>query len=85
MIGQPIARIIPPDRLDEEASILERVRGGEKLAHFETVRRRKDGTIIPVTLAISPIRNEHGQIVGICKVARDISNITRARRVAAER
>ena len=73
IIGQPISCIIPPDRLDEEASILNRVRRGEKLVHFATTRQRKDGSIIPVSLTISPIRSEDGRIIGVSKIARDLS------------
>jgi len=77
IIGQSISRIIPPDRLAEEASILERLRRGEKLVHFETKRRRKDGGTIPVSLTISPIRNANGRIIGVSKVARDLSEVAR--------
>lgn len=81
IIGQPIALVIPPDRIDEEASILERVRRGESLVHFETERRCKDGRVIPVTLTISPIRDNHGRIIGVSKIARDI---TEAQRIQGE-
>src|SRR5579859_1935950 len=57
IVGRPITWIIPPERIAEEASILERVRRGDKLVHFETVRRRKDGSMLPVSLTISPIRD----------------------------
>jgi len=77
-VGQPIALIIPPDRTDEETQILARVRRGERLVHFETERRRKDGTIFPVTLTISPIRDEQGGIIGVSKIARDLSEVYRA-------
>jgi PAS domain S-box-containing protein len=68
IIGQPITRIIPPDRLDEEALILDRIRGGEKLTHFETERQCKDGRVIPVTLTISPIHDDQGRVVGVSKI-----------------
>jgi two-component system, LuxR family, sensor kinase FixL len=77
IIGQSINRIIPPDRLAEEASILDRVRRGEKLVHFETARRRKDGRIIPVSLTISPIRGADRRIIGVSKIARDLSEVAR--------
>jgi two-component system sensor kinase FixL len=77
IIGQSISRIIPPDRLAEEGSVLERVRRGEKLVHFETTRRRKDGRIIPVSLTISPIRGADGRIIGVSKIARDLSEVAR--------
>jgi two-component system sensor kinase FixL len=77
-VGQPITLIIPPDRIDEEARILARVRRGERLVHFETERRRKDGTLFPVTLTISPIRDDRGAIIGVSKIARDLSEVHRA-------
>jgi PAS domain S-box-containing protein len=85
MIGQPITRLIPPDRLEEETLILKRIHDGERVEHFETVRRRKDGTLVDVSLTISPIRNSEGRIVGASKIARDISAQKRdsARLVAA--
>ena len=73
IIGQPITRIIPEERIGEEALILGRVGRGERLAHFATERRRKDGAIIPVSLTISPIRDRQGRIVGVSKIARDLS------------
>ena len=85
MIGQPITAIIPPERLDEEALILERVRLGDRLVHFETERRRKDGSIIPVTLTISPIRDDAGRIIGVSKIARDLSAVHRAHLEAGRR
>ena len=73
IIGKPISRIIPADRLNEETVILERIGKGERVEHFETMRQRKDGTIIDVSLTISPIRNSAGRIIGASKVARDIT------------
>jgi PAS domain S-box-containing protein len=73
MIGQPIMRILPPDLAYEEVDILNRIRQGERVDHFETRRVRKDGTTISVSLTISPIRDEDGTIVGASKIARDIS------------
>jgi len=78
IIGRPIMLIIPPDRVQEEIEILERVRLGERIVHFETERRRKDGSIIPVTLTISPIRDESGTIIGVSKIARDLREAQRA-------
>ena len=77
IVGRPITMIFPPDALEEEAAILDRVRRGERLAHFETWRRRKDGTTIPVSLTISPIRDQNGQIVGVSKIVRDLSEAQR--------
>jgi PAS domain S-box-containing protein len=74
MIGQPVAKLIPPDRLDEEPQILERISRGERIEHYETKRRLKDGRIIDVSLTITPIKDRMGQIVGASKVARDISD-----------
>lgn len=73
MIGKPMLLIIPPDRLEEEPAILERIRSGERVDHFETVRRRKDGSLVEISLTISPVRDRDGKIVGASKVARDIS------------
>jgi two-component system sensor kinase FixL len=73
IVGQPITWIIPPERLEEESLILDRVRRGEKLVHFEAARRRKDGSVIQVSLTISPIRDAAGDIVGVSKIARDLT------------
>ena len=71
-VGQPVMMLIPPDREDEETSILDRIRRGESIAPFDTVRHRKDGTPVDVSLTISPVRDGQGRIVGASKVARDI-------------
>jgi PAS domain S-box-containing protein len=78
MIGQSITRIIPADRQHEEELILARMRNGEKIEHFETVRQHKDGTPIDVSVTISPIRDLYGAIVGASKVVRDIRARKRA-------
>ena len=72
MIGQSIRRIVPAHRQDEEDEMLARVARGERVDHVETVRLRKDGTLVPISLTLSPIRDDHGRIVGASKVARDI-------------
>ena len=72
-IGQPITLVIPKDRRDEERTILARIRRGEHIDHFETVRQRKDGGLIAVSLTISPVKSANGEIVGASKIARDIS------------
>jgi PAS domain S-box-containing protein len=72
-IGQNISFIIPPDRLDEEKKILMQLRRGEQVDHFETVRVRKDGTTVDISLTISPVKDETGRVIGASKVARDIS------------
>jgi PAS domain S-box-containing protein len=73
IIGKPITVLIPRDYLKEEGSIIERVRRGERIEHFETIRQRKDGGLIEVSLCVSPIRNALGAIVGALKIARDIT------------
>ena len=73
MIGQPILRLIPPERQAEEGEILRRLRAGERIQHYETVRQKKDGTLFDVSLTISPMRNEAGQIIGASKIVRDVS------------
>ena len=72
-IGRPITILTPPDRVNEEALILERIRRGERVEHFETVRRRKDGTLLDVSLSVSPIIDADGKVAGASKIARDIS------------
>jgi PAS domain S-box-containing protein len=73
MIGRPVTLLIPADRLDEEAAILRGIRADKHVDHFDTVRRRKDGSLVDVGLSISPIRNAAGQVVGASTVARDIT------------
>lgn len=73
MVGRSITTIIPPERLVEETGILERLRRGEKVDHFDTQRMRKDGSLVEVSLTISPVRNQEGTIVGASKIARDIT------------
>ncbi|MEY2563146.1 MAG: hypothetical protein QOH88_1339 [Verrucomicrobiota bacterium] len=84
MIGQSITKLLPPDRLDEEVHILARLHRGERVEHFETVRRRKDGRLIDVSLTISPVRDATGVIVGASKIARDITEQKEALRKLAE-
>jgi PAS domain S-box-containing protein len=79
VLGKPITMLFPPDRSDEEPKIIERLRRGERMDHFETVRRRKDGEEIAVSLTISSIKDETGTIIGISKIARDISERQRAK------
>lgn len=73
VIGRSITLLIPEGRLNEEPAILERIRRGERIDHYETVRRTKAGTLIHVALTVSPIRNAEGKIVGASKIARDIT------------
>ena len=83
MIGRNIRLIIPQNRLDEEDDVLARVRRGERVHHFETVRRTKDGRLIDISLTVSPVRNSAGRIVGASKIARDITARREAERVLA--
>ncbi len=78
VIGKSIAILIPMDRLDEEPIILSRIRQGERVDHYETVRRRKDGSLVEISLTVSPVRNAAGEIVGASKIARDITERRRA-------
>jgi len=73
-VGQPISLIIPEDRLEEETLLMERVRRGEYVDHLETVRRRKNGSLVNVALTISPVRDTLGRVVGASKVTRDITD-----------
>lgn len=77
VIGKPITIIIPAERLTEEPEILSRLQRGERVEHFETIRRRKDGTRLNISLTISPVKDAHGTIVGASKVARDITGRVR--------
>jgi len=83
IIGKPITILIPPEYLDEESAILERVRGGQRIDHYETVRQRKHGGLIDISLSIAPIRDARGTIVGASKIARDITERKRNEAYAA--
>ena len=76
-INKPITIIIPPDRYHEEQQILDRIHSGERVDHFDTVRRRKDGAPINVSITVSPIKHTDGRIVGASKIARDITERVR--------
>lgn len=78
-VGQSITILIPPDRLDEEPQIISRLKRGERVEHFETIRRGKDGSLIDISLTISPVRDGSGNIVGASKIARDISESKKMR------
>ena len=73
VIGQPITILIPAERVDEEPAIMERLKRGEKIEHYETVRRRKDGTLMDVSLTVSPVKDSTGKIIGASKIARDVT------------
>jgi PAS domain S-box-containing protein len=83
-IGQSVTMLIPPDRPDEEPRILEQIARGERVDHYETVRRRNDGTLIDVSLTVSPVRDTSGRIIGASKIARDITERKRAERELRE-
>jgi PAS domain S-box-containing protein len=73
IIGQSILKLIPADRQDEETEIVGRIRKGERVEHYETVRRRKDGSLFDISLTVSPIKRQDGTVIGASKIARDIS------------
>jgi PAS domain S-box-containing protein len=77
-VGRPVTMLMPPDRVDEEPGILARIRRGERIEHYDTVRRRKDGSLIDISLSVSPIRDKDGKIIGASKIARDITDRKRA-------
>jgi PAS domain S-box-containing protein len=77
-IGQPITILIPADRQSEEREILTRIRRGERIDHYETIRQRRDGSLVVVSLTVSPVRNAEGQIIGASKIARDITEQKRS-------
>jgi PAS domain S-box-containing protein len=79
MIGKPVTLLIPEDRHDEEPVILERLRRGERIQHYETVRRRKDGSLIDISLSVSPLRDANGIVIGASKIARDITESKQAK------
>lgn len=72
-IGESITMLIPPERFDEEPRILERIRRGDRIDHYETVRMRKDGSLVDISLTVSPLKNADGKVIGASKIARDIS------------
>lgn len=73
MVGKPISRLIPQERKNEEPGILGKIKRGESVDHYETIRRRKDGKLIDISVTVSPIRDAEGKIIGASKVARDIT------------
>jgi len=85
MIGKPISLLLPPGLEGEEDDILKRVRRGERIDHFETRRRRKDGVVIDVSVTISPVYDDNGNLTGASKVARDITSAKRSQLQLQER
>ncbi|MFY0539202.1 PAS domain-containing protein [Nannocystis pusilla] len=82
-IGKPVTLIIPEDRIEEETMVLSKIRAGQLVDHFETVRRRKDGQLVAISLTVSPIKDRTGRIIGASKIARDITENARAERERA--
>jgi len=80
VIGKPVTILIPPERHDEEVEILKRIRRGERVQNYETIRRRKDGVLLNISLTVSPIKDENGIVVGASKIARDITERVRSDR-----
>jgi len=78
IVGRSVLTLIPADRYDEEPGIIARIQRGERIEHYETVRQRKDGSLVDISLTVSPIRDASGRIVGASKIARDISERKRA-------
>jgi PAS domain S-box-containing protein len=77
-VGNSIMMLIPAERRDEEPKILERIGRGERIDHYETIRRRKDGSLVEISLTVSPIKNADGEVIGASKIARDITERRRA-------
>ncbi len=84
IVGRPVTTLIPEDHQDEEPRILERIRSGQPVDHYDTVRRRKDGSLVDVSLTVSPIKDGDGRIIGASKIARDISGRKRTERALAK-
>lgn len=78
IIGKPVSLLMPEERRDEATSILARVRRGEHIDHYETVRMKKDGTLLDISLSVSPVKGANGAIVGVSKIARNIGHLKRA-------
>lgn len=83
-LGNPVTILVPQDRLDEESGILARIRRGERVDHYETVRRRKDGKLLHISLSVSPVKDDQGQIIGASKIARDITARKKAEQELAQ-
>jgi len=82
-LGKPVAMLIPADRQNEEPGILAKLRRGERIDHYETVRQRKDGRLLDVSLTVSPLRDRDGRIIGASKIARDVTELRKARDAVA--
>ena len=84
IIGKPVALLLPPEKTDDQRVILEKIKAGDRIENYETVRRRKDGVVIPVSLTISPIRDASGKIIGASTIARDITQRKRVEEALRE-
>ncbi|HVG69254.1 MAG TPA: PAS domain S-box protein, partial [Vicinamibacterales bacterium] len=84
IVGRPIRLIIPQDRQTEEDKVLATIRAGGAVEHFETIRQRKDGTLLEISLSVSPVRDRDGTVIGASKIARDVSDQRRLARQAEE-
>jgi len=84
IIGNSILMLIPPERQSEESEILRKIRSGRSIDHYETIRSRKDGTLLDVALTISPIKDRDGKIIGVSKIARDITKQKKTERLLTE-
>ncbi len=84
IVGQSVLRLVPEDRKDEEAEFLNRLTQSERVENFESVRQRKDGSLVPVSLTVSPVKNDAGIVVGVSKIVRDISVQKKAEAASAE-
>jgi PAS domain S-box-containing protein len=85
VLGQPVSILLPPGQMDQLPGILERIRQGESIHHYETLRRRKDGRLIHVSVSTSPLRDQAGQVIGASTIARDVTAEVVARQQAEER
>jgi PAS domain S-box-containing protein len=83
VIGRPMTMLCPPDRTGEIADLLAKVTNGERIVHYETVRQRKDGTVFPVSVSVSPVNDEYGTTIGAASIARDITAQSQARAATA--
>ena len=82
VIGQPMTMLCPPDRDGEIGDILAKIKSGERVSHYETIRKRKDGTTFSVSVSVSPIKDEYGTTIGAASIARDITEQNQARTAA---
>ena len=80
IVGQSVTVLMPRDRVNEEPNILERIRRGERIEHYETIRQRKDGKLMEISLTVSPIKNADGKVIGASKIARDVTQQKQAER-----